>query len=600
MKKHIALLLTLVMVLALVPIQAEAATKLTQHVKVETAKTSKTPAGTIRYINQMPGGTYFYDSYWGDNKSVASIQCNLASISMALSYTGIDKLPARMTPFSSPSSIVSGTSASEKDPKSVSAGVDRMQSGNGKYSPVVIWMESYHTRYGTYEHWVVVADRISDDTYYIVDPGYGIGQGAYYKAKISGKTLTAWGRNSQISGVYQFYNPSTCINPVLTMKYNANGGKISSSTYSMGSTDIIRENDATFTKKWHYNYGDKNGLPDASAIGMTRLGYTFKGWSCSKDGSTRVFGQDEVIKAQDICQSLINGNKTVTLYAIWEPKAAKITYKPETLTMHIGDSAKITASVFGVNAKTVTLQSDKTVVTAKKGELNWTPSSGKTGKLPVTVNALTLGNGTVTLRLKDADGKTLVKKSLSVNVVPLDAPKVKAGTKEDTGKPRLTWDAVDGATGYEVYRATEKDGVYQKMLTTTSTRYTNTSAKVGTKYYYKVKAISSKSVDSDSEYSAVKAITCDCAKPTVSIALKSGTGKPRLTWEAVPGATGYEIYRATSKNGTYTKIYTSVNTGFTNTSAKAGTRYYYKVRAVIEKNTAATGAYSDVVSIKAK
>lgn len=497
MKKHITALLVLIMVLTLAPIQAEAATKLTANVKVETAKTSSASAGTIRYVDQNPGGKYFYSTYWGNNKSVASIQCNLASISMALSYTGINKLPAKMTPFSSPASIISGTGASLKKPSSVSAGIDRMLSGNGKYSPVVIRVVPY--LYSS-EHWVAVVDRISDNTYYVVDPTYGNGDNAYYKVKIKGNTLSAWGHSSTISNIYQFYNPAGCIKPELTMKFNTNGGKVSSSTYSMSDAGAILQDGKTFTRKWLYGFASENGLPNASTIGMSREGCTFKGWSRSKDGSTGVFGQDEIVKSQDIYPALKDGSKTVTLYAIWK----------------------------------------------------------------------------------------------------LKTPEVTVSTRQDTGKPRLTWKSVPNASEYVVYRATAKDGTYTKMYTTTSTSYTNTSAKVGTKYYYKVRAVSAQSGIFNSNCSAIKAVTCDCARPVLSIELKSETGKPRLTWEAISGATGYDIYRATSENGTYTKIYTASSTRLTNTSAKAGTRYYYKIRAVIDGVTAASSAYSNVVNIRAK
>ena len=43
------------------------------------------------------------------------------------------------------------------------------------------------------------------------------------------------------------------------------------------------------------------------------------GWSMSKNGTERIFGEDEKIKAEDIYPDLKNGDKTITLYAIWEP-----------------------------------------------------------------------------------------------------------------------------------------------------------------------------------------------------------------------------------------------------------------------------------------
>ena len=53
----------------------------------------------------------------------------------------------------------------------------------------------------------------------------------------------------------------------------------------------------------------------------------------------------------------------------------------------------------------------------------------------------------------------------------------------------------------------------------------------------------------------------------------------KLSWSAAEHATGYEIYRSTSKNGTY-KLLTRVSSAsYTNTKLTTGTQYYYKVRA---------------------
>ena len=73
------------------------------------------------------------------------------------------------------------------------------------------------------------------------------------------------------------------------------------------------------------------------------------------------------------------------------------------------------------------------------------------------------------------------------------------------GVPKLTWDAVDGAVKYEVYRSTNKTSGYELMKTTTGTSYTNTNVSLDCTYYYKVKAIHSKS-SANSAYSAVDSI----------------------------------------------------------------------------------------------
>lgn len=80
--------------------------------------------------------------------------------------------------------------------------------------------------------------------------------------------------------------------------------------------------------------------------------------------------------------------------------------------------------------------------------------------------------------------------------------------------------------------------------------------------------------------------------PKISVSLSKGV--PKVSWSKVPYATSYEIYRATSKNGKYSKVYTTTGSSYTNTGAVAGYTYYYKVVSVA-KNGNKSG-YSNVVS----
>ena len=73
--------------------------------------------------------------------------------------------------------------------------------------------------------------------------------------------------------------------------------------------------------------------------------------------------------------------------------------------------------------------------------------------------------------------------TLAKNIIPQN---VKA-TKH-SGNITITWNKVAGADGYQVYRATSKNGTYKKMLTTSKTTYKNTSVVSGKTYYYKVRA----------------------------------------------------------------------------------------------------------------
>ena len=178
-------------------------------------------------------------------------------------------------------------------------------------------------------------------------------------------------------------------------------------------------------------------------------------------------------------------------------------------------------------------------------------------------------------------------------------PVVKPSYVGASGKPYIYWSAVDGAGKYYVYRSTSKNGTYEYIGYTTKNNYTDNKAVAGTTYYYKVKGISSVKSTANSALSTPVTITCRCARPVVKVTTTSA-GKPKLTWSAVTGASKYEIYRATSKNGTYAKIYTTTGLSLTNTSAKAGTTYYYKVKAISKVKSTANSAFSTVVSIRAR
>ena len=179
------------------------------------------------------------------------------------------------------------------------------------------------------------------------------------------------------------------------------------------------------------------------------------------------------------------------------------------------------------------------------------------------------------------------------------APVVKLGNSASSGKPQLTWNAVEGATSYRIYRSTSKGSGYSLLGTVTATSYTNTGAKAGTTYYYRVKACNDAGLSPYSNIVSgqVKSVTPKPSAPVVKIGNSAASGKPMLTWNAVSGATSYKVYRATSLNGTYSLLGTVTATSYINTGAKAGVTYYYKVKAV---NSAGESAYSNVVSGQVK
>ena len=100
-------------------------------------------------------------------------------------------------------------------------------------------------------------------------------------------------------------------------------------------------------------------------------------------------------------------------------------------------------------------------------------------------------------------------------------------------------------------------------------------------------------------YKAIRAITL--TTPTITV--KAGKKKETVKWSKIAYASGYLIYRATSKNGTYTFVKTrgSTKTSWTDTGLKANKRYYYKIRAYRTlPSTKVFSSYSAKKSAKTK
>jgi len=195
------------------------------------------------------------------------------------------------------------------------------------------------------------------------------------------------------------------------------------------------------------------------------------------------------------------------------------------------------------------------------------------------------------VRFVDANGNKSDFSDVVSRACDLPQPKITLSNVASTGKIKISWEKIDGATKYEVYRSKDNK-TWSLLKATTGTSLTNTSATAGTKYYYKVRAIHEKSA-ANSAYSTAKYRTCDLPQPTISsLTIIASTGKIKIKWGAVEGATKYELYCSTD-NQTWKKLTTTTGTSINHNSAVAGTKYYYKVRA-ISSNSAANSAYSAV------
>ena len=189
-------------------------------------------------------------------------------------------------------------------------------------------------------------------------------------------------------------------------------------------------------------------------------------------------------------------------------------------------------------------------------------TDGKTETLTASVlddDVIVVG----TIILDTVEVKSLAKPTLTV--------------KTDASRLKPKWNAVPGATKYEVYRSTDNKN-FKKIATVTGTSYLDKNSGNGVRYYYKVRAVNvngSKTVYGS--YSSVKSSTV-LEKPTINRVIEENSGIT-LKWSKVPGADKYYIYRSTDGES-FTKIKTVTGTSYTDTKIVSGTTYTYRIAPV--------------------
>jgi fibronectin type 3 domain-containing protein len=175
----------------------------------------------------------------------------------------------------------------------------------------------------------------------------------------------------------------------------------------------------------------------------------------------------------------------------------------------------------------------------------------------------------------------------------LSAPTDLTATAVSSSEIDLSWDEVNNATSYYVYRSTSSTGTYSKIGTATDNSYDSTGLSASTKYYYKVKAVNSSYTSEYSSYAyATTKSSASVSAPTGLTAKAVSRSEIDLSWDEVDNAASYQVYRATSASGTYTRIGTAIDTSYDNTGLPENTRYYYKVKAVNGSYTSDYSSYA--------
>jgi hypothetical protein len=83
-------------------------------------------------------------------------------------------------------------------------------------------------------------------------------------------------------------------------------------------------------------------------------------------------------------------------------------------------------------------------------------------------------------------------------------------------------------------------------------------------------------------------------KAPSGLRVHSGKHKVHVSFYSASGASRYEIYRSTSRYGSYKKVKTTSGTSFTDRHVRKGKKYYYKVRSVRSVRNTIRSSFSSV------
>jgi fibronectin type 3 domain-containing protein len=160
------------------------------------------------------------------------------------------------------------------------------------------------------------------------------------------------------------------------------------------------------------------------------------------------------------------------------------------------------------------------------------------------------------------------------------APVNLTGNSSNSGEIDLNWDASIGATSYNVYRSDTQYGTYTKVGNPTAGSFKDTGLQGSTTYWYKVSAVNATGESAQTEPVSVTVLPDPIAAPSGLTATGVSSSQIYLEWNAVTGATKYNIYRATSQSGPYLSIDTSTTATYYSAALDPDTTYWYKVSAL--------------------
>ena len=336
--------------------------------------------------------------------------------------------------------------------------------------------------------------------------------------------------------------------PVLLENTNTAGGIMVKWEKVTGATGYIvyrKTDDTKWSRLKVLSDGDTVSYVDGFVESGTKYTYTVIATRESEKSSYDKSGKSILYLAQPAISTLIE----------------------ETEGIHIGWDTIAGASEYIVYRKVV---GGKWIVVATvEGEANNSYIDTTAAKATTYLYTVRAANGTA---------KSSYDAGSSITTEGIDTPELLSATNTSSGV-KVSWNAVEDADGYIVYRKTSA-GKWQRLKTLTggtASSYTDVAAVSGNLYTYTVRATFD-SILSGYDKTGVSVFYLE--EPEPSIAKNTAAGIT-IGWNEVEGAESYTIYRKIT-DGKWTVIGTQAaddGASFVDETAVGGTEYLYTVRA---------------------
>ncbi len=182
------------------------------------------------------------------------------------------------------------------------------------------------------------------------------------------------------------------------------------------------------------------------------------------------------------------------------------------------------------------------------------------------------------------------------------APELTAALGNTAGSIQLYWNPIDGAQGYDIYRADTENGSYQKIASAQGSyvSWIDRDLNMNSTYYYKIEAtVKNYKTTIQSGMSQAVAGRPVSATNITSVA-ENAQNLLEITWSAVGDVQGYQIYRSTEADGTYSLLGAVLDpnaVSYVDRTAERGVVYYYKIVLIGQYGGSPVyGAYSPAAS----